>query len=110
MEAAIPEFDRTGSQSDLKDRFYRYFQEACTGKRLSLCVDSILISSELQEKMAQLESLSLVGGERKDAVDHLLAEISRLTNEVADLTGSVPAYDQRIYSQVRRISMLFSIG
>ncbi|TVY45464.1 Tubulin-folding cofactor C, partial [Lachnellula subtilissima] len=84
MEADIPEFDRTGSQSDLKDRFYRYFQEACT---------------ELQEKMAQLESLSLVGGERKDAVDHLLAEISRLTNEVADLTGSVPAYDQRIYSQ-----------
>jgi len=56
--------------------------------------------------MAQLESYSLIGGERKDATDHLLAEISRLSNEVADLTGSVPAYDQRVYSQVGGISML----
>lgn len=54
--------------------------------------------------MAQLESYSLIGGERKDAVDHLLAGISRLSNEVADLTGSIPAYDQRIYSQVSLIS------
>ncbi|TVY84767.1 Tubulin-folding cofactor C, partial [Lachnellula suecica] len=84
MAAPIPDFDRSGSQSDLKDRFYRYFQEQCTG---------------MQEQMGQLESYSLIGGERKDAVDHLNAGISRLSTEVADLTGSVPAYDQRIYSQ-----------
>ena len=47
-----------------------------------------------------LEFHSAVGGERKDAVEHLVAAISRLSDEVADLTGLVPAYDQRIYSQV----------
>ncbi|KAF4637934.1 hypothetical protein G7Y89_g164 [Cudoniella acicularis] len=84
MDTAVAEFDRTGSQSDVKERFYRYFQETCT---------------EIQEQIGQLGSYSLVGGERKDAVEHLVAAISRLSDEVGDLTGFVPAYDQRIYSQ-----------
>jgi hypothetical protein len=110
MEATIPEFDRTGSQSDVKDRFYRYFQEACTGEISFYYVCEINSNfSELQERMAQLESYSLIGGERKDATDHLLAEISRLSNEVADLTGSVPAYDQRVYSQVSRVTVVRTV-
>ncbi|EPE26970.1 hypothetical protein GLAREA_02884 [Glarea lozoyensis ATCC 20868] len=78
------EFDRGGPQSDVKERFYKYFQEACI---------------EIQEQIGQLESHAIVGGERKDAVDHLNARISRLSDDVADLTGFVPPYDQRIYSQ-----------
>lgn len=50
--------------------------------------------------MSQLESYALVGGERQDAIDHCLAGIARLSNEVTDATGSIPAYDQRTYAQV----------
>ncbi|KAH8661380.1 tubulin binding cofactor C-domain-containing protein [Tricladium varicosporioides] len=84
MDTAVAEFNRSGTQSNVKERFYRYFQEQCT---------------EIQEQTGMLESHSAVGGERKDAVEHLVAAISRLSDEVADLTGLVPAYDQRIYSQ-----------
>jgi hypothetical protein len=74
-----------GPQSDIKERFYRYFQQECT---------------ELQDQIAQLENHSLIGGEKQDAIDHVLAGISRLSNEVSDSAGFIPAYDQRIYSQV----------
>jgi hypothetical protein len=50
--------------------------------------------------MSQLESYALVGGEKQDAIDHCLAGISRLSNEVTDATGFIPAYDQRTYAQV----------
>jgi hypothetical protein len=50
--------------------------------------------------MSQLESYALVGGERQDAIDHCLAGIARLSNEVTDATGFIPAYDQRTYAQV----------
>jgi hypothetical protein len=49
--------------------------------------------------MSLLESYALVGGERQDAIDHCLAGISRLSNEVTDATGFIPAYDQRTYAQ-----------
>jgi hypothetical protein len=51
--------------------------------------------------MSLLESYALVGGERQDATDHCLAGIARLSNEVTDATGFIPAYDQRTYAQVR---------
>jgi hypothetical protein len=57
----------------------------------------------LQEQIARLESHSLVGSERKEVIDHLLGGISKLSNEVADVTEYVPAYDQRVYSQVSRM-------
>lgn len=50
--------------------------------------------------MSQLKHLALIGGERQDAIDHCLAGISRLSNEVADASGFLPAYDQRTYGQV----------
>jgi hypothetical protein len=74
------------SKSEVKERFYRFFQEEAT---------------ELQEQMSQLEDLSLIGGERADAIDHCLAGITRLSDEVADAADFIPAYDQRTYSQVR---------
>ncbi|KAG9243002.1 tubulin-specific chaperone-like protein c [Calycina marina] len=45
---------------DAKERFYRYFQE---------------------EQIAQLESFSLIGGERQDATEHCLAGIQKLSND-----------------------------
>jgi len=78
-------FDQaTMQQSDIKERFYRYFQEEVT---------------ELQDQMSQLSSHALVGGERQDAIDHCLAGISRLSNEVTDASGFIPPYDQRTYGQ-----------
>ncbi|RDW73826.1 TBCC-domain-containing protein [Coleophoma crateriformis] len=71
-------------ESEIKEKFYRYFQEEVT---------------ELQEQMGQLANFSLVGGERQDAIDHCLAGITRLADEVADATGFIPAYDLRTYSQ-----------
>lgn len=73
------------TQADIKERFYRHFQQECT---------------ELQEQIALLEDYSLVGGEKQDAIDHVLSGISRLSMEVADSSGMIPAYDQRIYAQV----------
>ena len=55
---------------------------------------------DLQERIKQLGSLAQVGGERQDAKESILDGLSKLKNEVSDATSFVPAYDQRIYSQV----------
>lgn len=73
------------TQADIKERFYRHFQQECT---------------ELQEQISLLEDYSLVGGEKQDAIDHVLSGISRLSDEVSDSSAMIPAYDQRIYAQV----------
>ncbi len=73
------------SQVDVKERFYRHFQQECT---------------QLQEQIAALESISLVGGEKQDAIAHILGGITSLSNEVLDSTGFLPAYDQATYSRV----------
>ncbi|KAI3528959.1 tubulin binding cofactor C [Colletotrichum filicis] len=69
---------------DPKERFYHHFQEE-------------VIS--LQEQIDNVSSISQVGGERQDAIDHILAGISNLSNEVADASDYVPSYDQRNYAQ-----------
>jgi hypothetical protein len=101
MTAAVAgEFDRGGPQSEVKERFYKYFQETCIGTVNFPYCYFILMNLEIQEHISQLESHAIIGGERKDAVDHLNVRISRLSDDVTDLTGFVPPYDQRIYSQV----------
>ena len=60
--------------------------------------------------MSQVENNALAGGERQEAIDHCLAGISRLSNEVTDVASSIPAYDQRTYSQVRETSVLQPFG
>jgi hypothetical protein len=78
-------FDGTSSTSSgRKERFYRYFQEEATA---------------LQEQISQLEHTALIGGERQDAIDHCLASIAHLSNDVQDASNYLPAYDQRTYSQ-----------
>ena len=47
--------------------------------------------------MERLEDRGTSGGERADAVDHCLASIARLSNEVKDAASYIPAYDQRTY-------------
>ncbi|EXJ94742.1 hypothetical protein A1O1_03139 [Capronia coronata CBS 617.96] len=49
--------------------------------------------------MDRLAEKALVGGERADAADHCLAGITRLSNEVKDASGYLPAYDQRTYAE-----------
>lgn len=49
--------------------------------------------------MAALEDTGTSGGERSDAVDHCVAGIARLSNEVNDASSYIPAYDQRTYSE-----------
>ncbi|RAL61967.1 hypothetical protein DID88_002456 [Monilinia fructigena] len=80
---------------DVKERFYRHFQEEVT---------------DLQERIGQLTNLSLAGGERQDATDHCLASITRLSNEVADANDYLPAYDQRTYSQASIYLSVVSIA
>lgn len=55
----------------------------------------------LQEQMSRLNDTALVGGERVDATDHCLAGIARLSNEVKDASGYLPAHDQGTYAKVR---------
>ncbi|KAK7960310.1 Tubulin-specific chaperone C [Apiospora saccharicola] len=70
--------------SDPKERFYRHFQTEITA---------------IQDQIDDLATLSPVAGERRDAIDHVLAGVSRLSNEVADAKEYIPAYDQRAYGQ-----------
>ncbi|KAK3904665.1 hypothetical protein C8A05DRAFT_31542 [Staphylotrichum tortipilum] len=70
---------------DPKEKFYRQFQ------------NSVIT---IQDQISQLPSFAAVGGERQDAVEHILSGISRLSLQVADAAEYVPAYDQRTYSDV----------
>ncbi|KAK8022834.1 hypothetical protein PG993_013601 [Apiospora rasikravindrae] len=70
--------------SDPKERFYRHFQTEITA---------------IQDQIEDLTNLSPVAGERRDCIDHVLAGVSRLSNEVADAKEYIPAYDQRAYGQ-----------
>jgi len=69
---------------DPKQRFYRYFLDS---------------ESTLQEQIGSLESIAVIGGERQEAIDHILAGISKLQNEVADAAEFTPAYDRKQYSE-----------
>lgn len=69
---------------DPKERFYKQFQGSITA---------------LQDDVSLLGSVASTGGERQDAIETILAGISRLSNEVSDASDYVPAYDQRLYSQ-----------
>lgn len=69
---------------DPKERFYRHFEAQATA---------------LQEDIANLANISSTAGERKDATDHVLGGISRLTNEVSDASEYAPPRDQMIYGQ-----------
>ncbi|KAG8162150.1 hypothetical protein KVR01_007915 [Diaporthe batatas] len=71
-------------EMDPKERFYRHFEAQATA---------------LQENIANLADISPTAGERKDATDHVLAGISRLTNEVSDASEYAPPRDQMIYGQ-----------
>lgn len=64
----------------------------------------IVRSSDLQEQTESLENTALVGGERTDAIEHLLAAIARLGSEVKDASGYLPAYDQKTYGEVDDLS------
>jgi tubulin-specific chaperone C len=56
--------------------------------------------SDLQEQMGRLGETALIGGERTDAIEHLVAGIARLGSEVGDASSYLPAYDQRTYGEV----------
>ena len=66
----------------------------CKGEELTPDVPA------LQEQMDRLGDTALVGGERTDATDHLMAGIARLRSEVGDASSYLPAYDQRTYGEV----------
>ena len=54
----------------------------------------------IQDQIDQLGSFSAVAGERQEAIDHVLAAITKLQNEVADAAEDTPAYDRKQYSEV----------
>ena len=59
---------------------------------------SLSLVTAIQDEIAKIGDLASSGGERADAVDHCLAGIARLSNEVKDVSSSIPAYDKRTYS------------
>jgi hypothetical protein len=81
-------------QADKKELFYRHFQAECT---------------DIQDLIGKLEEYSLIGGEKQDAIDHVLAAISRLSNEVSDSSEFLPPYDQKTYSRVSRAERILSL-
>ncbi|ODA75915.1 hypothetical protein RJ55_08556 [Drechmeria coniospora] len=69
---------------DPSPRFYQHFQASV---------------AVLEDQIEQLTSASAVAGERQDAINHLLAGIAKLQNEVADAAETTPSYDRRQYSE-----------
>jgi len=101
MAESVPK--RKGSDVPQKERFFRYFQHEITGgweKSAKFCIELTVNLSDLQAQMGRLGETSVIGGERTDAIDHLVAGIARLGNEVTDASGYLPAYDQRTYGEV----------
>jgi hypothetical protein len=54
---------------------------------------------DLQDQIAQLESISAIAGDRQSAIDHVLAGLAKLQNQVADAAEFTPAYDRRQYGE-----------
>ncbi|KAK3075723.1 hypothetical protein LTS18_013990, partial [Coniosporium uncinatum] len=79
MSASNPDQSQKG---DIQ-RFHRYFNHGI---------------ADLQDQVARLSNTTPSLGERNDAIDHCLAGISRLSNEVKDASSYLPSYDQRTYS------------
>ncbi|KAL6913939.1 hypothetical protein ACHAPO_002389 [Fusarium lateritium] len=69
---------------DPKQRFYHHFLKSVT---------------VLQDLIDGLPSIASVGGERQEAIDHILASIAKLQNEVADAADYTPSYDRKQYSE-----------
>jgi hypothetical protein len=76
---------RLTGQMNPKERFYRHF------------LDEV---ADLQDQIAQLESISAIAGDRQSAIDHVLAGLAKLQNQVADAAEFTPAYDRRQYGEV----------
>jgi tubulin-specific chaperone C len=56
---------------------------------------------------AQIENLpSLSDADRPEAIDRILAAISTLSDVAKDASSYLPAYDQRLYSEVRNLPFL----
>jgi hypothetical protein len=75
---------RLTGQMNPKERFYRHF------------LDEV---ADLQDQIAQLESISAIAGDRQSAIDHVLAGLAKLQNQVADAAEFTPAYDRRQYGE-----------
>jgi hypothetical protein len=58
-----------------------------------------LCRAVLQDLIDELPSIANVGGERQEAIDHILASIAKLQNEVADAADYTPSYDRKQYSE-----------
>ncbi|RDA86360.1 hypothetical protein CP532_4338 [Ophiocordyceps camponoti-leonardi (nom. inval.)] len=54
----------------------------------------------LEDQIDQLESVSAVAGERQEAIDHVLAGIAQVQNQVSDAADYTPSYDRRQYAEV----------
>ncbi|OAQ96000.1 hypothetical protein LLEC1_03849 [Akanthomyces lecanii] len=57
------------------------------------------LNGRLRDQIEELKSISTVAGERQEAIDHILAGISKIQNEVADVADTTPAYDRKQYSE-----------
>lgn len=82
--AAHPFLFRRKSSMDPKQRFYNHFVDSVAG---------------LQELVDELPSFANVAGERQEAIDHILAAIGKLQNEVSDAADFTPSYDRKQYSE-----------
>lgn len=68
----------------LKDRFFQHYKHEVNA---------------IQERINTLKSTSWSGGERNDAIEHCLAAIDRLSQEIKDAASYLPAYDVRSFSE-----------
>ena len=59
--------------------------------------------------MTRLRDTTLQPAERASIIDHCVASISRLSDEVKDASAHLPAYDQRTYSTVFTMIALSSL-
>ena len=82
--------------------FYRHFHNEQAGQASKLTHRPVLLLTciALDQRIGNLRNTTLKDSERAELVNQALTDIAHLSNEVKDASNYVPAYDQRLYSEV----------
>ncbi|KAM0717530.1 hypothetical protein Q7P37_007382 [Cladosporium fusiforme] len=102
--AATTMSEQQAAQPTSSEAFFKHFQYEASGthvpQELFLSEKRISHPPFVQPYKTKYPLLKIFRAlvESADAVDHCLAAIARLSNEVKDASSSIPAYDKRTYS------------
>lgn len=95
--------DREEDGKPPQEIFYRHFHDEQAGQAYELIHRVVLLLTRIavDQRIGSLKDTTLKDSERAQLVNQALTDIAHLSNEVKDASNYVPAYDQRLYSEVQ---------